>query len=124
MSARLVPALLTTIALLSIPEGWRGTLEASESARAQSRDKERQTLVVVIVETPLLLLPDANREPLPMLEVGTALRLLDQDADWFHTEYQDFHYGRRVGYVQKKDAVAVEVDDRVNDPGVRSSSRR
>ena len=99
MSARLLPALVTAIALFSTPVVCRGALEAS------------QTYVVVIVETPLLLLPDASREPLRMLEAGTVLRFLDEDAGWFHTEYQDFHYGRRVGDVQKRDAVAVEVDE-------------
>jgi len=99
VSARLLPALVTAIALFSTPVVCRGALEAS------------QAYVVVIVETPFLLLPDASREPLRMLEAGTVLRFLDEDAGWFHTEYQDFHYGRRVGYVQKKDAVAVEVDE-------------
>ncbi len=99
MIVRLLPALVTTIAVLSASVVGRGPLEDSRA------------FVVVIAETPLMLLPDADREPLRMLEVGTVLRFLDDDnAEWLHTEFQDFHYGRRVGYVQKKDAVAVEVE--------------
>ncbi len=58
-----------------------------------------------------MLLPDASREPLRLLEAGTVLRFLDEDSGWFRAEFQDFHYGRPVGYVQKKDAVAVAVDE-------------
>ncbi len=85
---------------------------SGSSPAAQDQARARRTFVVVITETPLLLLPDADREPLRLLEAGTVLTFLDEDADWYHAEFQDFRYGRRVGYVQKKDAVAVEVDDR------------
>ena len=99
MSARLLPALVTAIALFSTPVVCRGALEDS------------QTYVVVTVETPFLQLPDASRKPWRMLDACTVVRFLDEDAGWFHTEHQNFHYGRRVGYVQKKDGVAVEVDE-------------
>ncbi len=99
-----------------------GTTGSSSALQGPARG--RQTLVVVIVETPLLLLPDADREPLRMLEAGTVLRFLDEETDWFHAEFQDFHYGRRVGYVQKKDAVAVEVSAKAVDAPRTSTSRR
>ncbi len=112
VNARLFPALVTAVAVMSTPVLCRGSLDTS------------QTFVVVIVETPLLLLPDASREPLRMLEAGTVLRFLDEDADWFHAEFQDFHYGRRVGYVQKKDAVAVEVEERTTAAADRGATTR
>lgn len=113
MSARLLFTLITAVALCSTPVLCRGRVEAP------------QTFVVVIVETPLMLLPDAAREPLRMLDVGTVLRFLDNDdADWFHAEFEDFHYGRRVGYVQKKDAVAVEVKPSPDEGAPSPSSPR
>ena len=112
MNARLFPAPVTAVAVMSTPVLCRGSLDTS------------QTFVVVIVETPLLLLPDASREPLRMLEAGTVLRFLDDDADWFHAEFQDFHYGRRVGYVQKKDAVAIEVEERTTAAADRRAPTR
>ena len=109
MSARLFPAIVTAVALSATPELCSGSLEAS------------QRMVVVIVETPLLLLPETDREPLLMLEAGSVLRFLDEDADWYHAEFQDFHYGRRVGYVQRKDAVTIEVEQRTSaDPDRRT----
>ncbi len=89
----------------------------------QAADRERRTLVVVIVETPFLLLPDADREPLRILEAGTVLTLLDEDPGWYHVEFQDFHYGRRVGYVQKRDAVAVDVQEQSDDTSRRDGTR-
>lgn len=102
MSARLLFALITALGLCSTPVLCGGRAEAP------------QMFVVVIVETPLMLLPDASREPLRVLEAGTVLRFLDEDAGWFHTEFQDFHYGRRVGYVQKRDAVAIQVNEQTS----------
>ena len=108
--------LLTAFGLMPFPRLEAGagaevgaSAVAAPAERAGAQPPERQRLVVVITETPLLLLPDATREPLRVLEAGTVLRWLDEDTDWFHAEFEDFHYGRRVGYVQRKDAVAVDV---------------
>jgi hypothetical protein len=48
------------------------------------------------------LLPDASREPLRTLPVGTLVKILDQSGEWVRVEFPDPQFGPRVGYVLRK----------------------
>ncbi len=65
-------------------------------------------VVALIADTPLFLIPDLEREPLRTLPSATILTFLDEQGDWYHVEFQDAQYGRRVGYVHKKSAVFIQ----------------
>jgi opacity protein-like surface antigen len=57
----------------------------------------------IITATPAYLYPDPRRTPLRILEAGTAVRILEETGDWFRIEFSDPRFGRRIGYVARKD---------------------
>jgi hypothetical protein len=48
----------------------------------------------------MFLLPDANRTPLTTLQVGTVVRVLAKEGDWYRVIFRDPYFGDRTGYVQ------------------------
>src|SRR5262245_41218036 len=62
-----------------------------------------QARIVVNENAPVFLQPDATTQPLRMASAGSALNLLaGETANWYHVEFQDPQYGRRVGYIEKR----------------------
>jgi hypothetical protein len=55
---------------------------------------------VLTVRAPMFLLPDANRIPLTTLQVGTVVRVLAKEGDWYRVVFRDPYFGDRTGYVQ------------------------
>jgi hypothetical protein len=58
---------------------------------------------VMLRTGPVFLFPDATRQPLKMLEAGTAVEVLDVDESWVRVAFEDRALGRRVGYVRRQD---------------------
>ena len=51
---------------------------------------------------PVYVLPDNTRTPLRVLAPGTRLRVLREQGDWLRVEFDDPRWGRRVGYIERK----------------------
>src|SRR5262245_64071532 len=60
--------------------------------------------IVVNENAPLFLQPDATMQPLRMASAGSALNVLGGEtaANWYHVEFQDPQFGRRIGYIEKR----------------------
>jgi opacity protein-like surface antigen len=56
----------------------------------------------IVATAPVYLRPDATLEPLRVLEPGTSVRVLQEDAEWIRIEFSDRLLGPRVGYVLRK----------------------
>jgi hypothetical protein len=76
---------------VNAPPGAPGSMPATVGASA-----------VMLVDGPVFIRPDESRTPLRVLKQGTAIRVLEEQGDWVRIEFQDSQYGRRVGYVQRK----------------------
>jgi len=50
---------------------------------------------------PVFLTPGDNQQPLRVAKEGSVLRLLDIEGEWYHVEFEDPQFGRRVGYIRK-----------------------
>lgn len=64
--------------------------------------------VVVRVDSPIYLLPDASREPLRMAKAGSILRLVGVSGDWMNVEFQDPSLGRRAGFILTRNVAVSE----------------
>ena len=69
---------------------------------SQTLQAQEPQAVLVTVAAPVYVQPDSNRTPLRVAQVGSVLRVLGTEGDWYQVEFQDPQYGRRVGYVEKK----------------------
>ena len=54
----------------------------------------------VLTQSPMFLLPDAQRTPLVTLPVETVVRVVQKEGDWYRVIYHDAFLGDRTGYVQ------------------------
>jgi hypothetical protein len=57
---------------------------------------------ITATSAPVFVLPDATRTPLRVLAPGTRLRVLREQGDWLRVEFEDPRWGRRVGYIERK----------------------
>src|SRR5262249_52735099 len=76
---------------VNAPPGAPGSMPATVGSSA-----------VMLVDGPVFIRPDESRTPLRVLKQGTAIRVLEEQGDWVRIEFQDSQFGRRVGYVQRK----------------------
>lgn len=63
---------------------------------------QEQQLVTVIAVAPIYVQPRVLPTPLRVASVGTVLRVIGEEGDWYQIEFQDPQLGRRVGYVEKR----------------------
>ncbi|MEP7306224.1 MAG: hypothetical protein ABJA98_11960 [Acidobacteriota bacterium] len=54
----------------------------------------------LLTQSPMFLLPDAQRTPLVTLPVDTIVRVVQREGDWYRVIYHDAALGDRTGYVQ------------------------
>lgn len=64
-----------------------------------------QQTVTMRVAAPVFLTPTDNQQPLRVAKEGSIIRLLGTEGEWYHVEFEDPQYGRRIGYVKKSSAV-------------------
>ena len=62
----------------------------------------------LVVQSPMFLLPDAQRTPLVTLPVDTVVRVVQREGAWYRVIYHDPFLGDRTGYVQAAN-IRVEV---------------
>jgi hypothetical protein len=60
------------------------------------------TAAFTIAATPVYIRAEETRTPLKTLPRGTSIRVLEEAGDWLRIEFQDSQWGRRVGFVQRK----------------------
>jgi hypothetical protein len=60
------------------------------------------TAGVILNEAPVFLLPDRKRTPLRVLAPGTAVRVVDENQEWYRVQFADPQFGPRVGWVERK----------------------
>jgi hypothetical protein len=63
---------------------------------------ESPRTVTITAAAPVFLSPSENQSPLRVAKEGSVLLFLDADGEWYHIEFNDPQFGRRVGYVQKR----------------------
>ena len=54
----------------------------------------------IVVGAALLLLPDATRTPLTTLAIGTEVKVLSKEGEWYKVTYRDAYLGERTGYIR------------------------
>jgi hypothetical protein len=57
---------------------------------------------ITATSAPVYVLPDNTRTPLRVLAPATRLRVLREQGDWLRVEFDDPRWGRRVGYIERK----------------------
>lgn len=50
-------------------------------------------------DSPVFVLPDAQRIPLAVLKAGTTVKVRDEQGDWLIVDFVDRRFGSRTGYV-------------------------
>jgi hypothetical protein len=92
--------------------------EPDERVAFPTAPPQRDTLVSVLANTPVYLLPDRNRTPLRVLERGAPVRFLDAAGAWYRVSFKDPQWGTRYGYVeaQRVDANSIAADLSVRKP--------
>jgi hypothetical protein len=60
------------------------------------------TAAVILKEAPVFLLPDPKRTPLRVLSPGTAVRIIDENKEWYRVQFADPQFGARMGWVERK----------------------
>jgi hypothetical protein len=66
-------------------------------------EPQSRATAVMSRTAPVFLRPDATRQPLRMLEAGTAIEVLETTDQWVRIAFDDRALGRRIGYVQRQD---------------------
>jgi opacity protein-like surface antigen len=56
---------------------------------------------LAVVDTPVRIAPDRRREPLAVIERGTQMLVVGEEAEWFRVEFRDPRWGTRVGFVER-----------------------
>src|SRR5437899_431776 len=80
-------------------------LEDSRQIEAQAVQR-----VSVVVAAPIFLKPEASLVPLRMAKEGSVLNVLESAGDWYCVEFNDPQFGRRIGYIQKKQVKVLPPD--------------
>jgi hypothetical protein len=60
--------------------------------------------------------PNISKVPLRVATKGTVFPVLGVEGDWFQVEWIDSSFGRRVGFIQRSDAVVAKSDDSQTKP--------
>jgi hypothetical protein len=60
--------------------------------------------ITITNPSPVFLLPDGNRTPLTVLAAGSVAKVLGTEGEWYHIEFDDPRWGKRVAYVATKGA--------------------
>ena len=60
------------------------------------------TRATVLQAAPIMLFPDASREPLRVAAQGTSLVVLGAEGMWYQVQFEDPQFGRRVGYIESR----------------------
>jgi len=71
-------------------------MSSGRFAAAQQRQPEIGTLTA---DTPAFLVPDPTRTPLRVLPMGSVVRVLAREGDWYRVTFRDPTLGDRMGYV-------------------------
>jgi hypothetical protein len=82
---------------VNAPPGAPGTMPATVG-----------TAAFTIAAAPVYIRPEETRTPLRTLPQGTSVQVLEERGDWLRIEFQDPQWGRRVGYVLRKNVQMVK----------------
>lgn len=79
---------------------------------------------VLIAATPVFVTARGNQTPLMTLSKGAVVRVRAVEGDWYEIEFDDPRWGKRVGFVAKRNATAdygnlQPVDLSIRDPKVK-----
>ena len=74
-------------------------LAYASGAAAQTTTRDR---AVVVENAPIMLLPDAARQPLRVAAIGTILGAFEEKGDWIRVEFRDPEFGVRQGWVETR----------------------
>ena len=85
--------------VLAIVFVWTAVLVGAREGYSQATGR---LTAITATSAPVFVLPDATRTPLRVLVPGTRLRVLREQGDWLRVEFEDPRWGRRVGYIERK----------------------
>ena len=57
---------------------------------------------LIVKDAPLLLLPDASRQPVAIMEAGVVVTVHRREGAWFNITVEGGQFGRRTGYVEAR----------------------
>ena len=59
-------------------------------------------VVVSVPAAPVFAKPDRTMAPLRLAKEGSVLNVVVGEGEWYHIEFDDPQFGRRVGYIEKR----------------------
>jgi hypothetical protein len=92
-----LPRIVIALALFLSVFTWPTAARSTQAARKQ--------VTVGNGGGPIFIQPNDTLTPPIVVKQGLVLTVLEVEGDWFHVEFADPQWGRRVGYIQKKSLV-------------------